>query len=85
MINVLALEPGTTIRLVGDATAEVVSHPRDGEGEEFHTHFSRPGFPSSFPCMKNSNPYHFSLFVSDDDIVVGKLTFICVTSGVWQK
>ena len=30
MINVLELEPGTKIRLAGDATAEVVSNPRDG-------------------------------------------------------
>jgi hypothetical protein len=30
MINVLELEPGTKIRLVDDATAEVVANPRDG-------------------------------------------------------
>jgi hypothetical protein len=30
MINVMTLEPGTALRLSGDATAEVVSNPRDG-------------------------------------------------------
>lgn len=30
MINVLKLETGATLRLSGDATAEVVSNPRDG-------------------------------------------------------
>lgn len=30
MINVLELEPGTRVRLVDGATAEVVSNPRDG-------------------------------------------------------
>jgi hypothetical protein len=30
MINVLELEPGARVRLVGGATAEVVSNPRDG-------------------------------------------------------
>ena len=30
MINVLELEPGAKVRLVGEATAEVVSNPRDG-------------------------------------------------------
>jgi hypothetical protein len=30
MINVIALQPGTKIRLVDDATAEVVTNPRDG-------------------------------------------------------
>jgi hypothetical protein len=30
MVNVIELQPGTTIRLVDGATAEVVSNPRDG-------------------------------------------------------
>jgi hypothetical protein len=30
MINVLELQPGAKIRLVDDATAEVVTNPRDG-------------------------------------------------------
>lgn len=30
MINLLTLEPGTTIRLNGGVTAEVVSNPKDG-------------------------------------------------------
>ena len=30
MVNVIELQPGTKIRLVDDATAEVVSNPRDG-------------------------------------------------------
>ena len=30
MVNVIELQPGTKIRLVGDATAEVVANPRDG-------------------------------------------------------
>ncbi|MGQ4806743.1 hypothetical protein NKDENANG_00078 [Candidatus Entotheonellaceae bacterium PAL068K] len=30
MINILELEPGATIRLDDEATAEVVSNPRDG-------------------------------------------------------
>jgi len=30
MINVLELKPGTKIRLVDAATAEVVANPRDG-------------------------------------------------------
>ena len=30
MINILELEPGATIRLVDDATAEVIVNPRDG-------------------------------------------------------
>jgi hypothetical protein len=30
VINVLALEPGTRLRLVGDAIAEVVANPQDG-------------------------------------------------------
>jgi hypothetical protein len=30
MINVLELEPGTRVRLVDEATAEVVANPRDG-------------------------------------------------------
>ena len=30
VINVLSLEPGTHVRLMGDATAEVVSNPQDG-------------------------------------------------------
>ena len=30
VINVLALAPGTRVRLVGDAIAEVVANPQDG-------------------------------------------------------
>ena len=30
VINVLTLEPGTRVRLVGDAIAEVVANPQDG-------------------------------------------------------
>jgi hypothetical protein len=30
MVNVIELKPGTKIRLVDDATAEVVTNPRDG-------------------------------------------------------
>ena len=30
VINVLTLEPGTRLRLVGDAVAEVVANPQDG-------------------------------------------------------
>ena len=30
VINVLTLEPGTRVRLVGDAVAEVVANPQDG-------------------------------------------------------
>ena len=30
VINVLTLEPGTRLRLVGDAIAEVVANPQDG-------------------------------------------------------
>ena len=30
VINVLTLEPGTRVRLVGDALAEVVANPQDG-------------------------------------------------------
>ena len=30
VINVLSLEPGTRLRLVGDAIAEVVANPQDG-------------------------------------------------------
>ena len=30
LINVLTLEPGTRLRLVGDAVAEVMANPQDG-------------------------------------------------------
>lgn len=30
MVNVMDLEPGAQIRLIGEVTAEVVSNPRDG-------------------------------------------------------
>ena len=30
VINVLTLEPGTRVRLVGDAIAEVIANPQDG-------------------------------------------------------
>ena len=30
VINVLTLKPGTRVRLVGDAIAEVVANPQDG-------------------------------------------------------
>ena len=30
IVNVRSLEPGTKVRLVGEATAEVVSNPQDG-------------------------------------------------------
>ena len=30
VINVLTLEPGTRVRLVGDAIAEVITNPQDG-------------------------------------------------------
>jgi hypothetical protein len=30
LINVLTLEPGTRLRLVGDAIAEVMANPQDG-------------------------------------------------------
>lgn len=30
VINVLSLEPGTRLRLVGDAIADVVANPQDG-------------------------------------------------------
>ena len=30
VINMLTLEPGTRVRLVGDAIAEVVANPQDG-------------------------------------------------------
>ena len=30
VINVLSLEPGTRVRLVGEALAEVVANPQDG-------------------------------------------------------
>jgi hypothetical protein len=30
VINVLTLEPGTRLRLVGDAIADVVANPQDG-------------------------------------------------------
>ena len=30
VINVLSLEPGTRLRLVGDAIAEVATNPQDG-------------------------------------------------------
>ena len=30
VINVLTLEPGTHVRLVGDAIAEVIANPQDG-------------------------------------------------------
>jgi hypothetical protein len=30
IINVLTLEPGTRVRLVGDAIAEVTANPQDG-------------------------------------------------------
>ena len=30
VINVLTLEPGTRVRLVGDAIAEIVANPQDG-------------------------------------------------------
>jgi hypothetical protein len=44
VINVLSLEPGTRVRLVGDVLAEVVTNPQDGVWL-FLRYLAAPGRP----------------------------------------
>lgn len=45
VINILTLEPGTRVRLVGEALAEVVANPQDGVWL-FLRYVAAPGNPN---------------------------------------